>query len=280
MKSNIISGKELADKITERLKKEISEMDSAPGLAAVLVGDNPASKVYVGIKRKQCQEIGIYSEEYKLPETATEEELFRLIDDLNKNEKINAILIQLPVPKQIDTLKMFGKISLEKDVDGFNAFNVGRLVDGNECSVPCTPKGVIKIIEQTGMDVKGKHAVIVGRSSIVGKPVASMLLNRDATVTVCHSKTENLGEITRQADILVVAAGKPKMIKEDMVKENAVVIDVGINKVDGKLVGDVDFDSVKNKAKALTPVPGGVGPMTVAMLLENTLNLFKMQKGK
>ena len=280
MRSNVISGKEIADRINAKLKREISGLKSAPGLAVILVGDNPASKIYVSIKRKQCQEMGIYSEEHKLPETATEEELFRLIDDLNVNEKINAILIQLPVPKHIDTLKMFGKVSLEKDVDGFNAFNLGRLVEGNEQSVPCTPKGIIRILEETGIDVRCKHAVIVGRSSIVGKPVAAMLLNRDSTVTICHSKTKNLADITKQADILVVAAGKPRMIKEDMVKENAVVVDVGINKVDGKIVGDVDFENVKNKAKAITPVPGGVGPMTVAMLLENTLNSFKLQNRK
>ncbi len=278
MTAKIIDGKEIAGKIRAAIKEEVSALKKKPGLAAVIVGENPASKVYVGMKRKTCEEVGIYSEEHKLPESATEKELFTLIKKLNNDEKIHAILIQLPVPKQIDIEKMFAEVALDKDVDGFNSVNVGKLVAGNEAAVPCTPKGIIRLLEEIGTEIKGKHAVVLGRSNIVGKPVALMLLNRNATVTVCHSKTKNLADITRQADILIAAVGRPNMIKADMVKKGAVVIDVGINKVDGKIVGDVDFEDVMQKASWITPVPRGVGPMTIAMLLENTLKLYKGQK--
>ena len=277
MEDKIVSGVEIAKKIREGIKSEVERLEKKPGLAAVLVGDNPASRVYVGIKRKHCEEVGIYSEEHKLPEDATEEELFELIEKLNNDSKISAILIQLPVPSHINTEKMFGRVALDKDVDGFNPVNVGRLVEGNESSVPCTPGGIVRMLDEAGAEPRGKHAVVVGRSNIVGKPVAMMLLNRDATVTVCHSKTRNLAETTRRADILIVAAGKPGIITGDMIKEGAFVVDVGINKVDGKLRGDVDFESVMERAGKITPVPGGVGPMTVATLLENTLKLWKKQ---
>lgn len=279
MAVQIIDGKEIARKISEHIKAEVATLEKKPGLAAVLVGDNPASKVYVGMKRKTCEEVGIYSEEHKLPEDITEEELFKLIDKLNNDDKINAILIQLPVPKQINVERMFAQVSLEKDVDGFNSVNVGKLVEGDEAAVPCTPQGIIRLLDEVGIQIEGKNAVVVGRSNIVGKPVALMLLNRNATVTICHSKTQNLGEITSKADILVAAVGKPGMITADMVKDGAVVIDVGINRVDGKLIGDVDFENVKEKASWITPVPKGVGPMTIAMLLENTLKLYRKQNG-
>lgn len=279
MTAKIIDGKEIARKIREEIKKEVAGMEKKPGLAAILVGDNPASKIYVGIKRKTCDEVGIHSEEFKLPEETNEEELLELIRKLNKDERIHAILLQLPIPNHISTEKALSEIALEKDVDGFSPVNIGRLVAGNEAAVPCTPKGIIRLLEETGVEIEGKNAVVVGRSSIVGKPTALMLLNRNATVTLCHSKTKDLGEVTRKADILVVAVGKPKMITSDMVKEGAVVVDVGINKVDGKLVGDVDFEKVKEKAGWVTPVPGGVGPMTVAMLLENTLQRRREQNG-
>ena len=274
MTAKLIDGKEIAKKIREGIKKEVSAMAKKPGLAAIIVGENPASKIYVGIKRRTCDEVGIYSEEHKLPEKTSEEELLELIRKLNADDKIHAILLQLPVPNHINSEKALSAIALEKDVDGFSPVNIGRLVSGNESFVPCTPKGIIRLLEGTGTEIEGKNAVVVGRSNIVGKPTASMLLNRNATVTVCHSRTKNLGKITKQADILVVAVGKANMITKDMVKEGAVVIDVGMNDVDGKLTGDVDFENVKEKASWITPVPGGVGPMTVAMLLENTVKIY------
>jgi len=276
MTAKIIDGKEIARKIREEIKNEVAALKKKPGLAAIIVGDNPASEVYVGIKRKTCEEVGIYSEEFKLPEETKEEELLELIRRLNNDSNIHAILVQLPIPKHINVERVFSEISLKKDVDGFSSVNVGILVSGDEAAVPCTPKGIVRLLEDIGFEIEGKNAVVVGRSEIVGKPTALMLLNRNATVTICHSKTKNLSEITSKADILVAAVGKPKMITADMVKEGAVVIDVGINKVDGKLIGDVDFENVKEKAGWITPVPGGVGPMTVAMLLENTLQQYKM----
>jgi methylenetetrahydrofolate dehydrogenase (NADP+)/methenyltetrahydrofolate cyclohydrolase len=278
MAAKILDGKKIAANIRTALKRDIAAMEQKPGLAAVLVGDNPASRVYVGIKRRTCEEVGIYSELYELPEKTTEKELLQLIRKLNSNDRIHAILVQLPLPGHISAERVFSEVALEKDVDGFNSVNIGRLVSGNESFVPCTPKGIIRLLEQAGIEIKGKNAVVVGRSSIVGKPTALMLLNRNATVTICHSKTKNLEEITRRADILVVAVGRPKLITPDMVKEGGVVIDVGINRIGGKLVGDVDFGSVKEKAGWITPVPGGVGPMTVAMLLENTVEAAKRRR--
>ncbi|MBI2137422.1 bifunctional methylenetetrahydrofolate dehydrogenase/methenyltetrahydrofolate cyclohydrolase FolD [Candidatus Woesearchaeota archaeon] len=280
MTAQIIDGKAIAQKIKEKIKAEVATLGKKPGLAAIIAGDNPASKIYVGMKRKTCKEAGIYSEEHKLPEQATEKELIELIRKLNNEDKIDAILVQLPLPPQISTEKALNEVAIEKDVDGFSPANVGKLMAGNENMVPCTPKGIIRLLEETGTKIDGKSAVIVGRSNIVGKPTALMLLNRNATVTICHSKTSNLAEHTRKADILIAAAGKPKLITADMIKKGAIVIDVGINKADGEISGDVDYKQAKEKAAAITPVPGGVGPMTIAMLLENTLKLHKERKQK
>lgn len=275
MTAELIDGKKVAEKIRAGIKAEIAGMNIKPGLAAIIVGENPASKVYVNIKRKTCDEVGIYSELYKLPEQTTEAELLQLIGKLNEKNSIHGILVQLPIPRHINEEKIFNSIRLEKDVDGFNPVNIGRLVYDKESVVPCTPKGVIRLLEEYKIEISGKNAVIIGRSKIVGKPTAMLLLNRDATVTICHSSTKDFGNYTRNADIIVAAAGKPKLVTAEMVKEGAVVIDVGINRVDGKLVGDVDFEAVSKKAAYITPVPGGVGPMTVAMLLENTLHACK-----
>ncbi len=275
MTATIMDGKAVAEKIRAKIKAEVTNLKMKPGLAAILVGENPASKVYVDIKRKTCDEVDIYSELYRLPESTAEKELLQLIQKLNSNKRIHAILVQLPLPKHIDEEKVFSAVAIEKDVDGFKSENVGKLVAGKEAAVPCTPKGVIRLLEEYGVEPTGKNAVVIGRSKIVGRPTALLLLNRDATITLCHSKTKDLESYTKNADILVVAAGKPKLVTAEMVKEGVVVIDVGINRVEGKLVGDVDFESVRKKATYITPVPGGVGPMTVAMLMENTLERYK-----
>jgi methylenetetrahydrofolate dehydrogenase (NADP+)/methenyltetrahydrofolate cyclohydrolase len=274
----IIDGKKIAQEVRNEVKEEVKELKKkgiAPGLAVVLVGENPASLVYVRQKEKACEEVGIVSYKYTLPEDTTEEKLLSVVDELNNEERIHGILVQLPLPEHLDEKRVIEEISPEKDVDGFHPLNMGRLFVGEPSFVPCTPRGVIELIERSGFEIKGKKAVIVGRSNIVGKPVAVLLLMRHATITVCHTRTKDLAAETREADILVVAAGRPKMITGDMVKEGVIVIDVGINRVDGKLVGDVDFDSVSPKAGAITPVPGGVGPMTVAMLMKNTLEAAK-----
>ena len=280
MTATLMDGKAVAEKIKAKIRVAVSNLKDRPGLAAILVGENPASKVYVNIKQKTCDEVGIYSELYKLPDSTKEEELLQLIKKLNANTKIHAILVQLPLPSQINEEKVLAAVALEKDVDGFSPVNIGRLMAGKEAAVPCTPKGVIRLLEEYGIEIAGKSAVVIGRSKIVGRPTALLLLNRDATVTICHSKTKNLGYYTKNADILVVAAGKPKLVTADIIKEGAVVIDVGINRVDSKLVGDVDFENVKKKAAYITPVPGGVGPMTVAMLMENTLERYREITGK
>jgi methylenetetrahydrofolate dehydrogenase (NADP+)/methenyltetrahydrofolate cyclohydrolase len=274
----IIDGKKIAQEVRNEVKKEVEELKKkgiAPGLAVVLVGENPASLVYVRQKEKACEEVGIVSYKYTLPEDTTEEKLLSVVDELNNEERIHGILVQLPLPEHLDEKRVIEEISPQKDVDGFHPLNMGRLFVGEPSFVPCTPRGVIELIERSGFEIKGKKAVIVGRSNIVGKPVAVLLLMRHATITVCHTRTKDLAAETREADILVVAAGRPRMITGDMVKEGVIVIDVGINRVDGKLVGDVDFDSVSPKAGAITPVPGGVGPMTVAMLMKNTLEAAK-----
>ncbi len=278
--SKIIDGKVISEKIraevkegTEKLKKE---KGTIPGLAVVLVGDNPASKVYVGSKEKACGEMGFYSEKHVLPLTATQEELLKLIDKLNKDSKIHGILVQLPLPKQINEDAVLEAISPEKDVDGFHPYNVGRLAVGKPLFQPCTPYGMIKMLEYSNISVDGKDAVIIGRSNIVGKPIALMLLQKNATVTICHSKTKDLAAKVKAADIVVAAIGKPEFVKGDMIKEGAIVLDVGINRLEsGKLVGDVDFASAEKVASAITPVPGGVGPMTIAMLMYNTLESAK-----
>ena len=236
------------------------------------MGDDPASRVYVNNKKKACEEIGIYSEEYALPETTSEEELLNLIDKLNNKPEISGILVQLPLPDGLDEEKVINRINPKKDVDAFHPVNVGKIMVGNYDFVPCTPAGIMELIKESGIDICGRECVVVGRSNIVGKPMAMMLLHANGTVTVCHSRTKNLAEKTRQADILVAAVGIPNFITGDMVKEGAVVIDVGINRTeDGKLTGDVEFETAEPKAAAITPVPGGVGPMTIAMLMKNTL---------
>ncbi|MEK7280025.1 MAG: bifunctional methylenetetrahydrofolate dehydrogenase/methenyltetrahydrofolate cyclohydrolase FolD [Nitrospirota bacterium] len=281
--ASIIDGKAVASEIRAKIKKDVEQLRSkgiVPGLAAVLVGDNPASQVYVRNKRKACEEAGIYSEEHKLPADLKQEELVKLVNDLNKDKKINGILIQLPLPKHIDSKVILDCVSPDKDVDGFHPYNVGRLTVGDPIFSPCTPYGVIVLLEHYGIKMDGMNAVVVGRSNIVGKPVALMLINRNATVTVCHSRTKDLKERCREADILIVAAGRPRMIRGDMVKEGAVVVDVGINREDnGGLVGDVDFEEVSKRAGWITPVPGGVGPMTIAMLLKNTVESAKRAAG-
>ncbi len=278
----IIDGKLISAKLKEELKEEVEklkEVGIVPGLAVIIVGNDPASKTYVNSKEKNAEKLGLYSVKHQLDEKISEEQLLKLIDDLNNDSKIHGILVQLPLPNHIDSKKVLNKISIEKDVDGFHPENVGKMIVGDKAFLPCTPNGVIKILEYENVEITGKHAVIIGRSNIVGKPMAALLLERNATVTVCHSKTKNLSEIVNLADIVVAAVGRPNFVNADMVKEGAVVIDVGINRVDGKLVGDVDFDSVKEKASLITPVPGGVGPMTIAMLMYNTIESAKRRGG-
>ncbi|MBI2485460.1 MAG: bifunctional methylenetetrahydrofolate dehydrogenase/methenyltetrahydrofolate cyclohydrolase FolD [Deltaproteobacteria bacterium] len=273
--AEIIDGKEVSQHIRKEVSEEVRKLKEetgiVPGLAAVLVGNNPASEIYVRNKRKACGEAGIYSEEYKLPEEITESDLLSLIKKLNEDEKIHGILVQLPLPKHINEAKILRAVSPSKDIDGFHPENVGYLVEGNPRFIPCTPHGIIKLLDYYKIEIQGKEAVVVGRSNIVGKPVSLLLLHRHATVTICHSRTKPLEDVTRRADILVAAMGRANFITGDMVKEGVVVIDVGINRnPDGKLTGDVDFEKVKEKASYITPVPGGVGPMTIAMLLWNT----------
>ncbi len=278
--SNIIDGKAIAEKVQNMLAVEVAEITektSAPGLAVVLVGEDPASKVYVRNKKNACTKLGIYSEVYRLPETTTQPELLELIAKLNGDDKINGILVQSPLPSHIDESIIVNNILPEKDVDAFHPFNVGRIMLGDYAFLPCTPAGVVELIDSTGIDVSGKSCVVVGRSNIVGKPMSMLMLHRNATVTICHSRTADLAAVTRSADILIVATGKAKMISGDMIKKGAVVIDVGINRgEDGKLCGDVDFMSAKDVAGYITPVPGGVGPMTITMLMRNTITAKKL----
>ena len=275
----IIDGKELAKKIRMDLKEEVTELKNKginPKLAVIMVGDDKASKVYVKNKSKACEEIGIEYEEFLLDSNITMNELLDLIDELNNRKDIHGILLQSPIPKNLDIYQAFNKIDYRKDVDGFHPINVGKLSIGEDCFISCTPYGVIKMLEAYDIDIQGKNVVIIGRSNIVGKPLIQCMLKKNGTVTVCHSKTENIKEITKNADILVAALGKAKFITEDMVKDGAVIIDVGINRTEeGKLVGDVDFENVKEKASFITPVPGGVGPMTIAMLMTNVVKAAK-----
>jgi len=274
MTAKILDGKKMSAEIRASIKEKVlllKEKGIVPGLAVILVGDNPASKVYVGQKEKGCLEAGFASFLHRLPGTTSQEELLALIDKLNADKTVHGILVQLPLPRQIDPDTVLAAIRPEKDVDGFHPVNIGRLVAGLSASEPCTPKGILRLLKSTGIPLAGKEAVVIGRSNIVGKPVALMLLAESATVTICHSKTADLAEHARRADILVAAIGKPRFVTEDMVKEGAVVIDVGINRLEEGLVGDVDYEPVAEKASWITPVPGGVGPMTIAMLLENTL---------
>ena len=278
----IINGKELAKKIREELKEEVTELKKEginPKLAVIMVGNDKASATYVRNKSRACDEIGIEFEEFLLEDTITQKELIDLIKELDNRKDINGILLQSPIPENLDIREAFNTIDSTKDVDGFNPINVGKLSIGEDSFISCTPLGVTKMLEAYNIPVEGKRAVIIGRSNIVGKPLIQCMLNKNATVTVCHSRTKNLGEITKQADILIAAIGKPKFVTEDMVKDGAVVIDVGINRnEEGKLVGDVDFENVSKKASYITPVPGGVGPMTVAMLMNNVVKAAKLHK--
>ncbi|MBF0339197.1 MAG: bifunctional methylenetetrahydrofolate dehydrogenase/methenyltetrahydrofolate cyclohydrolase FolD [Nitrospirae bacterium] len=279
MSATIIDGKKVSKDITDELQKEVAGLRAKgvePGLAVVLVGENPASKKYVGSKEKMCETLGIKSLGHKIPDTSTQAELIKLIDDLNADPKVHGILVQLPLPKHLDEKAVMHRIAPEKDVDGFGPDALGRLLLDEPGFLPCTPHGCIKLLDAYGIDPKGKHAVVVGRSVIVGKPISMLLLRKHATVTICHSRTTDLKEVCLSADILCAAIGKAEMIKGDWVKEGATVIDIGINVgADGKLVGDVEFGAAKERAGFITPVPGGVGPMTIAMLMYNTIEAAK-----
>lgn len=281
--ANLIDGKAVSAKVKAQVRAETEELKAKGigiGLAVVIVGDNPASRVYVNNKKKACAEVGFESFEYALPEETTEEELLELVKKLNEDDKVNGILVQLPLPGHINETAVINTIRPEKDVDAFHPENVGHIMIGDYAFLPCTPAGVMELIADTGVDVCGKNCVVIGRSNIVGKPMAMLLLHMNGTVTITHSKTKNLKEICAQADILVAAVGKAKFVTPDMVKEGAVVIDVGMNRnEEGKLCGDVDFEACKEKAGYITPVPGGVGPMTIAMLMKNTLTAAKQKNG-
>lgn len=283
MTAIIISGKEVATQLREEMKVEVNKLKEqgiTPGLAVILVGDDPASHSYVKGKKKGCEEVGIYNRSIEVPATLTEAELLEMIDELNNDDAIHGILVQLPLPSHIDEKKVIERISPEKDVDGFHPINVGRMMTGQRAFVSCTPFGILKMVQLQGIEIEGKHVVVVGRSNIVGKPVGQLFLNENATVTYCHSRTKNLKEITRLADILIVAVGKANFIGKDHIKEGTVVIDVGVNRLDtGKLCGDVIFDEAKEVASYITPVPGGVGPLTITMLLYNTIESAKQANG-
>ena len=276
----IIDGKIISGSVKDRVAKEVAELKQkgiTTGLAVIIVGEDPASKVYVANKKKACEALGIISEEYALPESTTQQELLALIDTLNKKESINGILCQLPLPKHLNEDEVINAILPEKDVDAFHPQNVGKIMLGDYDFVPCTPAGIMEMLDYEGIDITGKTCVVIGRSNIVGKPMGMLLLHKNGTITICHSRTKDLAEVCKKADILVAAVGRPNFVTADMVKDGAVVIDVGINRVDGKLVGDVDFNAVKDKCAAITPVPGGVGPMTIAMLMQNTVTASKKQ---
>jgi methylenetetrahydrofolate dehydrogenase (NADP+)/methenyltetrahydrofolate cyclohydrolase len=294
MAATIIDGKQTAADMREELKKEVAKLKEegiVPGLGVILVGDDPASRSYVTAKERTCEDLGIYSDDNRLPEDATQQELLALVEKMNNDPKINGILVQLPLPKHLDEAEVLLAINPDKDVDGFHPMNIGKMVAGQKAFLPCTPHGVIKLLERAGVTIEGAHAVIVGRSNIVGKPLANMLIQKapggNATVTVCHTRTKDLAYHTLQADIIIAAAGRPNTITADMVKEGAAVIDVGVNRVEDatkkrgyRLTGDVDFEAVKEKASVITPVPGGVGPMTITMLMYNTTESAKRAAGK
>lgn len=283
MAASIIDGKQISATMRNEMIAEVAalkEKGVTPGLAVVLVGEDPASKVYVGSKEKACIQLGMYSEVHRLPEQTTEQELLALIDKLNNQDSINGILVQLPLPKHINEKAVIDAISVHKDVDGFHPHSVGNLVIGDDSLLPCTPAGVIELIKRSGIEIAGKHAAVIGRSNIVGKPVAMLLLRENATVTICHSRTANLQAVVKQADIVVVAIGRANAIDASYIKPGAVVIDVGINRLEsGKLAGDVDFESCVANAGYITPVPGGVGPMTITMLMKNTITAAKKANG-
>lgn len=281
METRIINGKEISAFVKDKIKDEVNELKEKGievGLAVILVGDNPASKVYVANKKKACEDLGITSYEYLLPADTTSEELLALVNKLNNDKKVNGILCQLPLPKHLDEKEIINAIAYEKDVDAFHPVNVGKIMIGDFDFLPCTPAGVMEMLKYCDIDVSGKECVVIGRSNIVGKPMSMLLLHKNATVTVCHSRTRDLPEVTKRADVLVSAVGKANFVTADMVKEGAVVIDVGMNRNDeGKLCGDVDYLNVAPRCSAITPVPGGVGPMTIAMLMQNTLTAAKKQ---
>lgn len=275
----LINGKEISANVKMRIKLEVEELKSkgvTPGLAVILVGNDPASSIYVNSKEKACSDLGMYSEKYILNQDTTQEELLSLVDKLNKDDKIHGILCQLPLPRHLDEKAVINAISPEKDVDAFHPQNVGKIMIGDYDFLPCTPAGIMEMLHQENIEIEGKRCVVIGRSNIVGKPMAMLTLHDNATVTICHSRTKDLASICREADILIAAVGKARFVTADMVKDGAVVIDVGMNRpADGKLCGDVDFDNVKDKCSYITPVPGGVGPMTIAMLMQNTLTAAK-----
>jgi len=281
MAASIIDGKAISEKLREEIKGSVDELlerGLKPGLAVVIVGDDPASRTYVNNKKKACAQVGIYSEEHALPAETTQEQLIALVRELNSRDDIHGILVQLPLPRHIDEEAVIAAISPKKDVDAFHAENVGHIMIGDYKFLPCTPAGVMELLRETGIEIKGKECVVIGRSNIVGKPMAMLLLHQHGTVTICHSRTRDLAEVTRRADILVVAIGKAKFITADMVKPGAVVIDVGMDRDEnGKLCGDVDFASVSEVAGYITPVPGGVGPMTITMLLKNTVTAARQR---
>ena len=282
MEYKLLDGKDLARRMKQSMKidvQSLAEEGIVPGLAVVIVGNDSASRVYVNNKKKDCEEVGIKSFEYALPEETSEEQLLGLIDALNQDPAVDGILVQLPIPKHLDEVKVIRRINHEKDVDAFHPYNTGELMIGRPVFAPCTPAGVMELIKDAGLEVAGKNCVVVGRSNIVGKPMSMLMLHSNATVTICHSKTKDLKDVCKQADILIAAIGKADFITADYVKDGAVVIDVGMNRRDdGKLTGDVDFESVSTKASAITPVPGGVGPMTRAILLKNTIKACNMHK--
>ena len=281
--AEIISGKVISAAVKERIAAEVSQLKAqglTPGLAVIIVGTDPASQVYVGSKERTCIELGMYSEKYELPENTTEEELLALVERLNQDDKIHGILCQLPLPKHLNEKAVIDAIDPKKDVDAFHVQNVGKIMIGDYDFLPCTPAGIMEMLKYSNIDPAGKHCVVIGRSHIVGKPMAMLMLHSTATVTICHSKTQNLKEICREADILVAAVGRAKFVTADMVKKGAVVVDVGMNRdANGKLCGDVDYAAVEPICSAITPVPGGVGPMTIAMLMQNTLTSAKRSKG-
>ena len=281
--AKIIDGKAISKAVREEIAADVvafkEKHGAAPGLAVIIVGNDPASQVYVRNKKRACEEVGFYSESYELPEDTRQEELVALVERLNNDDNINGILVQLPLPKHLNETEILLKIRPEKDVDAFHPYNVGKIMIGNHDFLPCTPAGVMVLLEQSGVEIAGKKCVVIGRSNIVGKPMAMLLLHANGTVTICHSRTQNLKEICRDADILVASIGKPEFVTGDMVKDGAVVVDVGINRLEsGRLVGDVSFSEVEPKASYITPVPGGVGPMTITMLLKNTLTAAQIAR--
>lgn len=275
----LLDGKFVANKLKQRIKNEVDMLTVKPGLAVISIGNDPASQLYVKLKRKICDELNIHVDEYHFENDVTQEEILDLIDKLNESELIHGILVQTPVPYHLNILEIFNRISPDKDVDGFNPENAGKLAQGQEAFVPCTPLGIIHILEEYNIDIEGKNCVVVGRSNIVGRPMAQLLINANGTVTVCHSKTKDIEKITKLADVLIVAVGKPHFIKAEMIKDGAVVVDVGINRIAGtnKIVGDVDFENAKDKCSFISPVPGGIGPMTIITLMENLLKAYRNQ---